>query len=225
MILDYRKLRRAGYVYAHRNDLGKPGKYPKEKGITAESHLPPGKPYRAFLLRLQKHMHAQHPKNFPAKYVDGTFNRKTRLILAPPKVVTFGQKLVQRAIREVGTHEYPWGSNSGARVHFYQSSTGAYNAAWCASFVCKMAQEVGYKGSVSAGAWDLTDNHGKRVKGTATALPGDVVSLNTGQGHVGILLRVNRTLGTVTLIAGNTGDSVKQKDYPISIIHSICRLG
>lgn len=225
MVLNYRKLRRGGYAYANKHELAKPGKYPKEKGITAESNLPPGKPYRAFLLRIQKHMHELHPKNFPVKYVDGKFNRPTRRILAPPTPVTFGQRLVKWAIKEIGVHEDPWGSNGGKRILWYQSATGAYWDAWCASFISKGARELGYKGRVSAGAWDLTMNCGRRIASIEYAKPGDAVSLRPGKGHVGILLRYNRSVGTVTLIAGNTGDSVKQRDYPISQIHSICRLG
>lgn len=214
-----RKYRRGMVRYANEKGLRN-----YEKGFAAETNKPLGRPARAFLLRIQKHMHAEHPHNFPIKYVDGTLNSKTKKILVPPPPpVTMNQKIIKSAIKEIGVHESPWGSNDGTRVNWYQSSTGAYNAAWCASFCSKMAQINGYNGAVSAGAWYLTDNCGISVT-LAHAIPGDCVSLDTGEGHVGILLRVNHTLGTVTLIAGNTGDMVKQKDYPIRMIHSICRL-
>jgi hypothetical protein len=47
------------------------------------------------------------------------------------------------------------------------------------------------------------------------------VSLNIGAGHVGLLLKKHQN--HVTLVAGNTADSVKEKDYPNAAIHSICR--
>lgn len=195
-----------------------------EKGFVVNTNLPLGKVARRFLTRLQRHMHAQHPRAFPVKYIDGTLNSRTKAILVPPVPDSMGSKALIRALKEVGVHEYPWGSNRGRRVGYYQSSTGEYGAAWCASFCCKMWQLAGYKGPTSAGAWNLTDNYGTRVS-LENAKPGDCVSLDTTQGHVGILERVNHTLGTVTLVAGNTSDSVKIKDYPMSMIHSICRLG
>lgn len=53
-------------------------------------------------------------------------------LLFPP---SFGELVVRHAKGEVGITEHPAGSNDGPRVHIYQSTTGAYRAAWCASFV------------------------------------------------------------------------------------------
>jgi hypothetical protein len=190
-------------------------------GYSATSLLPFGKPARKQLLHVEQNLLARNlllPKD-----VDGTWNKALDRIAFPPPVA--GQLVIAAAAKEVGVQEDPFGSNRGKRVEFYQSSTGAYYLAWCASFCWKMWQVAGdYKGATSAGAWRSTDTLGTKVS-LATIQPGDLVSLNEGDGHVGLFVRINDSAKTVTLIAGNTSNSVKELDYSISMIHSICRPG
>lgn len=216
MVLNTRKWRRA--MEAERRSNG--WKLTKEEnGWAVETIKPLGKPGRHLLKREQDAW--VKAGIMPAKDADGTLNSKSQSILIPP--LTMADKAVAYAVSQVGVHESPWGSNRGEDVHRYQSSTGAYGEAWCASFAWYCWQKAGYTGPTSAGAWDSTDNHGKRIATIAKAIPGDFVSLDGGEGHVGILLKRNVSARTVTLCAGNTGDSVKEKDYPIASIHSICR--
>lgn len=212
IVLNTRKYRRAMEVYRRNWGLE------KQKGFTIETGKPLGIPARKLLLRIQKNLVAR--KVLPKKYATGILNSKTQVLLIPP--LSSADKAVDYALSQVGVHESPWGSNRGHDVERYQSSTGAYHDAWCASFFWYCWQKAGYNGPTSAGAWYTTDRIGTRQT-IKTAKPGDGVSLNTGKGHIGILLTINHSAWSVTLVAGNTSDSVKQKNYPISMIHSISR--
>jgi cell wall-associated NlpC family hydrolase len=195
------------------------GKENVVKGFNPRSVLPFGKPARKQLLLDQKNLLAR--KLLAPYEVDGTWNTATDRIAFPP--LSVGKRVIALAAKELGTVEVPFGSNRGKRVNYYQSSTGAYNTFWCASFCWKMWQEAGYKGAVSAGAWRSTDLIGTKVVLAASLQPGDLVSLNEGDGHIGLFVKHNAAAKTVTLIAGNTSNSVKEVDYPISLIHSMCR--
>lgn len=211
MVLNTRKWRRAMESYRRNQGLA------KEPGFTVETAKPLGKPGRNLLRRIQKNLHARDL--LAEKFIDGTLNSKTQAILIPP--LSMGDKAVAYALSQVGVHETPWGSNRGSDVHRYQSSTGAYGQAWCASFFWYCWQQAGYRGSTSAGAWDTTDNHGTRVPGIAHARPGDGVSFNIGDGHIGMYLSHTKT--HVKTDDGNSGDQVAVRERPISQIHSICR--
>lgn len=189
----------------------------KEKGFTVETGRPLGKPARALLKRIQENLHARNLLG--EKYIDGTLNSKTQVLLIPP--LSMGDKAAAYALSQVGVHESPWGSNRGADVHRYQSSTGAYGAAWCASFFFYCWQRAGYTGPTSAGAWDATDHHGTPIPSIAHARTGDGVSFNVGDGHIGMYL--SHAAKTVRTVDGNTSDQVAIRDRPISQIHSICR--
>lgn len=211
MILNTRKWRRA--INAYRKAWG----LEKEPGFTVETGKPLGKPARALLLRVQKNLHARGL--LAEKYVDGTLNTPTQILLLPP--LTMGDKAAAYALGQQGVHESPWGSNRGRDVRRYQTSTGAYGEAWCASFFWYCWQRAGYRGPTSAGAWDTTDHYGQPIAHINSALPGDGVSFDVGDGHIGIYL--SRTKTTVKTIDGNTSDQVAVRERPISSIHSICR--
>lgn len=209
----WRQKRRYIYGYSKNHGLA------IEKGFSPKLQLPFGRPARRQLLRVQHNLEAR--KLLTEKQADGTWNTATDHIAFPPLPV--GQKVIARAAREIGVQEKPFGSNRGTRVEFYQSSTGEYGQAWCASFCWKMWQLEGYKGAVSAGAWRSTDDIGTTVGDADFLKPGDLVSLNEGDGHVGLFVKLNKPQNTVTLLAGNTANSVKEKDYHVSLIHSMCR--
>lgn len=211
LVLNTRKFRRA--MAAYRANWG----LKREDGFTVESGLPLGKPARALLRRIQENLHARGL--LPERYVDGTLNSKTQALLIPP--LSMADKAVAYALSQQGVHESPWGSNRGGDVHRYQSSTGAYGAAWCASFFWYCWQVAGYRGTTSAGAWDTTDSHGTHIVDIAHAKPGDGVSFDVGNGHIGMYL--SHTASTVKTIDGNTSDQVAVRERPISSIHSICR--
>jgi hypothetical protein len=61
-------------------------------------------------------------------------------------VPTMTELALQAAESQVGTTESPLGSNRGARVQSYQSSTalGGTGWPWCAAFVCWVWQQAGF---------------------------------------------------------------------------------
>lgn len=211
-------------VYAHIHGL------PVQKGFDVNSHAPLAKPARAFLLRIQKHMMALYKKDkvkwaaYRKVKATGLLDGFTRPALLPP--ITFGETVAHWCLKEVGVHEVPWGSNSGARVRWYQTATGDYNDAWCASFRSKALRENGYKGPVSALAWAF-DNIGTRIStldhSISLAKVGDAVTFNIGNGHIGTYL--SHTSSMVKTVDGNTSDAVAVRERPLSDIRTITRQG
>jgi hypothetical protein len=61
-------------------------------------------------------------------------------------VPTLTEKALEAAESQIGTTESPMGSNRGARVQEYQSSTTLAGTGWpwCAAFVCWVWQQAGY---------------------------------------------------------------------------------
>ena len=218
MVLNTRPWRRRLAGYLHENGLPAAGKGVGEKGWTVETSKPFGKPARKVIQRVGNHLVAR--KILPPKYNDGTLNSRMKAALNPP--ISPAQRAVAYAMSQRGVHESPWGSNGGRDVHRYQSSTGAYNQAWCASFFWYCWQKAGYRGATSAGAWYSTDRIGARVN-IANAIPGDGVSFNVGDGHIGMFLSYNRRTGMVKTIDGNTADQVAIRERSIHSIHSISR--
>lgn len=215
IVLNYRKYRRA--MEAYRRNWG----LEKEPGFTVETGRPLGRPARRLLKRIQANLGPKPGRGILLKkYIDGTLNSKTQTLLIPP--LSKADKAVAYALSQVGVHESPWGTNRGKDVHRYQSSTGNYNVAWCASFYWYCWQRAGYRGPTSAGAWYSTDNIGVRQT-IRTAKPGDGVSFNVGDGHIGLLLSVNWRTQKVKTVDGNTSDQVAVRERSISSIHSISR--
>lgn len=212
MIVKTRKWRRTLWAYSKEWLQGY-----KPKGFEVETNMPFGRPAHKLIKHVQDNLVARG--KLPKASADGTLNKKTQDVLIPPH--TAADKAVAYALTQRGKHEDPWGSNRGADVHRYQSSTGAYNLAWCASFFWYCWQQAGYKGATSANAWASTDKLGTHIADINSAKPGDGVSLDEGEGHIGMYLTHDAV--NVTLISGNTHNSVDIGKYPISMIHSICR--
>lgn len=211
MVIATRKFRRA--MEAYRRNWG----LKSEPGFTVETGKPLGKPARRLLRRIQENLHARGLLG--ERFINGTLNSATQILLIPP--LTMADKAVAYALSQQGVHESPWGSNSGADVHRYQSSTGAYGEAWCASFFWYCWRHAGYSGPTSAGAWHTTDALGTRVANITLAKHGDAVSFDIGDGHVGMYL--SHTTSTVKTIDGNTSDEVAVRERPLGQIHSISR--
>lgn len=201
-----------------------------QKGFVVRRKGPLLIPGRKLAFRVSKNMVAQNnlalgaeeKLPYPGVVATSILTKAFRNALIPPKpALTVGDKALAYAMTQIGVHESPWGSNEGKDVRRYQTSTGAFGAAWCASFVSYCWRKGGYDGPVSAGAWNLTDRCGTKVADIRHAKPGDAVSLNIGAGHVGTFCAL---IGNeVRLCAGNTNDQVAVRDYPVSEIHSISR--
>lgn len=117
--------------------------------------------------------------------------------------------IVAEAKSFVGTTEQPPGSNSGAAVRRFQSSTGAFGQPWCVSFV----QYVWTKTLGSTYA-DRTANAyylASYAKGRGDTIPkpeaGCAVVYHLGDGHAGLVVSVRRD-GTFYAVEGNWGDAV-----------------
>lgn len=128
--------------------------------------------------------------------------------LFPP---TFGEWKVRIARAEVGVKESPAGSNDGPRVRVYQKTTGAYKAAWCASFAKWLEVEAAKKVGKTLG-WFTNPAYvpnwtnaigGKYFKQVdfKDAKAGDVVTL-WGSKHIETV--VKRSGDYLVCIGGNT---------------------
>lgn len=124
-------------------------------------------------------------------------------VSAQNKVVTAARKLL-------GVHEVPMGSNEGPAVHRIQSSTGAYGAPWCVSFVQYVWFECfkHYLADRSANAYYFADWAGREALTIPQPVVGCPVVYHLGDGHMGIVASV-RGDGSFDAIEGNEGDAVR----------------
>ena len=122
-------------------------------------------------------------------------------------------RLLRTARREIGVHESPWGLNCGRRVRYYQSSTGAYCAAWCVSFGQKMLQASGFStiANRSAGVFYVVSYANRAGWLNSMPKPGRFVAFMEGSGHFGIVESV--TPRGFSTIEGNANNSVMRRFY------------
>jgi hypothetical protein len=123
-------------------------------------------------------------------------------------MVYYGKLLAWYA-KEVGTAEVPTGSNSGPRVSFYQSSTGAYHAPWCVSFLQKGLQSLGIPrvADRSAGVFYVVGWAKKHGLVRSNPKAGYFVAFMHDQGHIGIVKSVSTN--SFTTIEGNASNRVR----------------
>jgi hypothetical protein len=112
---------------------------------------------------------------------------------------------------ELGVREVPYGSNRGPRVRQYQSSTGAYNAAWCVSFLQWGLQKNGVAriANRSAGVFYCVDWARKNGLLRYSPKPGYLACYMWSQGHIGIVEDVS-VGGGFMAIEGNASNSVRR---------------
>jgi len=120
----------------------------------------------------------------------------------------------------LGCVESPPGSNDGTCVNAIQSSTGAYNQPWCASYVFKVWQDAGVTdrdGWRTASTWAMV-NQAPAGWLTREPVEGSAVVWNPGaQGHTEIFLRwKNRAAGQAITIGGNTRDAVREHERNVT---------
>ncbi|PRY44560.1 CHAP domain-containing protein [Umezawaea tangerina] len=122
--------------------------------------------------------------------------------------------IVSAARRELGTRESPPGSN--------RNPYGP-TAAWCSSFATAMWRKAGVDIPLLPFTGDVFkwgQRNGKAYTSLRAARPGDVLLFGTGPSspatskHIGIVERVSGD--TVTLIEGNSGDSVRRNTHKLS---------
>jgi hypothetical protein len=169
-----------------------------------------GKPARGLLRQMQEK--AKIP-------ITGKFDRRTLRVLFPP---TFRTRAFRVAHSQLGVHEVPMGSNDGPQVNEYQSATGAYNQAWCASFVSWVCRKVekGFPlpGSPAlADAWADAARSGKHPRlhsiGKLGVRKGDMVTYDWGGNgnadHIGFFQGWVVPFVSFRAVEGNTGDGVR----------------
>lgn len=148
----------------------------------------------AYLLRAQKRFPVSVPTPAPTACVN---------------------RLLSYAKAELGVQEHPLGSNSGIRVHYYQSSTGAYNAAWCLSFALKMLDQADPMNGLLHSAGVYTESDWAHQHGLLHAQPkiGSIVLFQDWRrpngGHAGIVLKVGSSWFVST--EGNASNRVLER--------------
>jgi hypothetical protein len=112
---------------------------------------------------------------------------------------------------ELGVREVPYGSNRGPRVRQYQSSTGAYNAAWCVSFLQWGFQKAGVPriANRSAGVFYCVDWARKNGLLRYSPKPGYLAAYMWSAGHIGIVEELLPGGGFVA-IEGNASNMVRR---------------
>jgi hypothetical protein len=105
-----------------------------------------------------------------------------------------------------------WGVNWGPEVKYFQSSTGAYRAAWCVSYLQKGLQEcgVGRIADRTAGVFYLAGWARKHGLVSMTPKRGYFACYMWNAGHIGIVETVHHD-GSFTAIEGNASNSVRRK--------------
>ncbi|GAA1297531.1 CHAP domain-containing protein [Saccharothrix xinjiangensis] len=122
--------------------------------------------------------------------------------------------IISAARGQLGVRENPPGSN--------RNPYGP-TAAWCSSFATAMWRKAGVDIPVLPFTGDVFrwgQRNGKAYTSLSAVRPGDVLLFGTGPGspatskHIGIVEKVSG--GTVTLIEGNSGDSVRRNTHRLS---------
>ncbi|MEJ2857293.1 MULTISPECIES: CHAP domain-containing protein [unclassified Saccharothrix] len=122
--------------------------------------------------------------------------------------------ILAKARGELGTRENPPGSN--------RNPYGP-TAAWCSSFATAMWRKAGVDIPLLPFTGDVFrwgQRNGKAYTNLQQVRPGDVLLFGTGpqstatSKHIGIVEKVHG--GTVTLIEGNSGDSVRRNTHKLS---------
>lgn len=147
--------------------------------------------------------------------------RAKRLIEQRTAHAGLERRLLALERSQLGVHEIPDGSNRGPRISYpvgtvpsYQSSTGAYGAAWCASFQQWALERVlGHElADRSAGVFYIKDWAWRHGLIHAIPKPTDLVAFVDGSGHIGMVETIGRS-GFWSL-EGNEGNAVRRVFHP-----------
>lgn len=154
----------------------------------------------------------------PLAWIGTAAKRQATLLqdLHEAKVSACQRRVVEVARSQLGVREVPFGSNWGPQIVNYQAVTGAYHAAWCASFAQWTLLHAGYGtfGDRSAGVFYIRGWAYQRGLLRAIARPGVLVLFLESQGHMGIVERVVQ--GGFYSIEGNRGNEVARAYHPFS---------
>ncbi len=151
----------------------------------------------------------------------------SRVAAIEPGATELALKVKALLVSQLGVQEQPDGSNRGPHISYqvgsrpsYQSSTGAYNVAWCVSTQQWAFKEVGYGtfADRTAGVYYAVDYARQRNWLGAKAKVGAIVAFITydrngnrvpGTGHMGFVAKV--TASGFAYIAGNDANGVHER--------------
>lgn len=123
---------------------------------------------------------------------------------------TLGLKIKAVELSQLGVAESPPGSNYGPQIARYQSVTGAYREAWCASFEQWSFLHGGYGTFANRSAYVPYIIGWANARGylNAKAKPGALVAYYGNESHIGLVARV--TAAGFVDISGNYDNRVAE---------------
>jgi hypothetical protein len=144
-------------------------------------------------------------------------------------------ELLSIASAEIGTREEPDGSNGGPRVDVY---TGRWRVSWCAlwaSWVLKQTSWNPWKKPIAAVVrirdWALdvklyesSEAYEPRPGDLFIMLTKGAEGVDTGHGHVGIVLSYDKDKREIRTIEGNASNAVRSLKRPRSAIAGFVRI-
>jgi len=161
------------------------------------------------------------------KHISGQFDADTRRLLFPPSV---RKRFMAVALSELGTHEWPSGSNWGPVKKFLAAVGIPFGAAWCAAFVVWVLKKYGYKGPLPTNpAWCPNWVAWAKARGitkpVSLAAKGDILLFNwpgtsSAPDHIGFCFGgwVNKLLWTLEGNIGDYGGSVTKTKRSAGVI-------
>lgn len=153
----------------------------------------------------------------------------TRRPVAAAAPVSRHQKALNFMKKNLGQHENPAGSNTGAFVQSCQVATWLPGTRWpwCVAAWVKAWKVAGLKlPYLGAGAYAMLDWYKAHAHSWVVpiekAKPGAAVIFNVGAGHVAMLARpYAKTKPNVVTIGGNEGDAVREITRNVSLVRGV----
>lgn len=151
----------------------------------------------------------------------------------------FNVKLAETAKRELGTKEWPPGSNSGPVMKYLKAAGFKFPTPWCAAFVTWCMREAGWKRNLPplkgwVPSWESWAAERGYLINKYKAKKGDIVTFqfdaDSSGDHIGLILANYGPYKQVVTIEGNAisdsapGGGVVKKYRPWSSIHRVIRL-
>lgn len=178
-----------------------------------------GAPARALIKMVQRMARLPH--------ISGQFDADTRRLLFPPPV---RQRFMSVVVSELGTHEWPPGSNWGPVRKFLAAVNIHTGAPWCAAFVVWSLRKYGYKGPLPANPawvpnWTAWARQKRITKPVALAAKGDILIFNwpgtdPAPDHIGFCFSglVSKRMWTVEGNIGSYGGQVAKTERTPGLI-------
>lgn len=192
-------------VYAYKYRIGYPTRY-----LTAKRKYQAGNYFIELLLG--KRHRTKEMVALAARRVSG---------LVEPGVSPMALKLRLLAVSQLGVTESPWGCNCGPHISYsvnrypaYEASTGAYYAAWCASWIQWLLWQSGYGRIADNSAGVLYIENWAQRHGYLSAKPhvGSLVAYLDDGGHIGMVMKV--TASGYSEASGNSDNRVQETWHP-----------